>query len=120
MILFGTDFWNPAMCKDSQLVPLPPTDRRKPAWPLLTTLAVEAGTNRFDQVLKLTDDPDAVIDFMTQCSAMTPPLLRTPSGLIEPSDSRAALRLPCSFGLGYRRSTSSSPPRQPWPRPRSF
>jgi predicted Rossmann-fold nucleotide-binding protein len=71
MILLGVQYWNPGMCKDSQLVPLAPGDTRKPVWPLLLTLSTQADKNHFEDALKLTDNPKEVVDFITEFHART-------------------------------------------------
>jgi hypothetical protein len=71
MILLEVEYWNPAMCVDSQPVPLGPADARKPVWPLLITLSGQAGANHFDDALKLTDDPTEVVKFIVDYHART-------------------------------------------------
>ncbi|HVQ30497.1 MAG TPA: hypothetical protein VMV21_12990 [Vicinamibacteria bacterium] len=56
MVLFNTAYWNPeAMTFDD------PDDKRKQVYPLLRKLATE---KQFDDYLLLTDDPEAVVQFI--------------------------------------------------------
>jgi predicted Rossmann-fold nucleotide-binding protein len=71
MVLLGVDYWNPPMCKGDKQVTLPPDDPRKPVWPLLSTLAGQAGDNKFQDALKLTDDANAVVKFISDFHAQT-------------------------------------------------
>jgi predicted Rossmann-fold nucleotide-binding protein len=57
MVLFGSDYWNPA-----PTYPDPAKDNRKPVYPLLLKLAQE---KRFSHLLALTDSVDEVVAFVT-------------------------------------------------------
>jgi predicted Rossmann-fold nucleotide-binding protein len=64
MVLLGSDYWNPAAPKAGQ------NDLRKPVWPLLTRLSEQAPAP-FRAALKLTDDPDEVVKFISDFHAQT-------------------------------------------------
>jgi predicted Rossmann-fold nucleotide-binding protein len=68
MVLFGADYWNPPICKDSQVVIPSSKDPRKPVWPLLQTLAGQAKES-FQNALKLSDDPNEVVKFISDLHA---------------------------------------------------
>jgi predicted Rossmann-fold nucleotide-binding protein len=68
MVLFGADFWNPSICRENQVVLPSGKDPRKPVWPLLQTLAGQAKES-FQSSLKLTDDPEQVVKFLTEIHA---------------------------------------------------
>jgi predicted Rossmann-fold nucleotide-binding protein len=57
MVLFGSDYWNPA-----SVSPDPAKDRRKPVYPLLLKLSHE---KKFSHLLTLTDSVDEVVAFIT-------------------------------------------------------
>jgi len=61
MVLLGADYWNPSAGGGNST----PTDGRKPVWPLLTTLARQAGDNDFTKALRCTDDAAAVVKFIS-------------------------------------------------------
>jgi predicted Rossmann-fold nucleotide-binding protein len=70
MVLLGVDYWNPPCENDSKAKPSP-DDGRKPVWPLLSTLAQQAGDNKFKYALLLTDDRNAVVKFISNFHART-------------------------------------------------
>jgi predicted Rossmann-fold nucleotide-binding protein len=70
MILLGADYWNPRICKDSQVVLPSGKDLHKPVWPLLQTLAAQAKES-FQSALKLTDNPDEVVRFISDFHVRT-------------------------------------------------
>jgi predicted Rossmann-fold nucleotide-binding protein len=70
MVLFGVHYWNPSICKDSQVVLPSGEDPRKPVWPLLQTLAGQAKES-FQSALKLSDDPKDVVKFISDFHAST-------------------------------------------------
>jgi len=57
MVLFGSDYWNPASISSD-----PTKDKRKPVYPLLLKLAQE---KKFSHLLTLTDSVDDVVAFIT-------------------------------------------------------
>jgi predicted Rossmann-fold nucleotide-binding protein len=57
MVLFGSDYWNPA-----SISPDPTKDNRKPVYPLLLKLAQE---KKFSHLLTLTDSVEDVVAFIT-------------------------------------------------------
>jgi hypothetical protein len=66
MILLGIDYWNPPPLTEGEQ--RPPNDPRKPAWPLLTRLAEQA-KDPFRAAVKLTDDPEEVVRFISDFHA---------------------------------------------------
>jgi predicted Rossmann-fold nucleotide-binding protein len=64
MVLLGVDFWNPDEANDASAAA--PDTKRKPVFALLKALAAQSA-NPFAQALLLTDDGNAVVDFI--CAA---------------------------------------------------
>jgi predicted Rossmann-fold nucleotide-binding protein len=71
MVLLGVDYWNPSICKENKIVIPPGNDVRKPVWPLLETLAGQAGEQQFQDALKITNDPQEVVDFISNFHTRT-------------------------------------------------
>ena len=67
MVFLSTDYWNPTAANDAGADP-EPDPHRKPVFPLIHKLAVEAA-QPFDAALLLSDDPEAVADFITKANA---------------------------------------------------
>lgn len=62
MILLGSEYWNRDVSKSE-------ASNAKPAWPLLKQLGAEKG---FAHLLRITDDLDEIVKFLTDLSAPAP------------------------------------------------
>ena len=62
MILLGSEYWNRDGSKSE-------ASNAKPAWPLLKQLGAEKG---FAHLLRITDDLDEIVKFLTDPSAPAP------------------------------------------------